>query len=479
MLGFVEGAQVRTFTQRLRDAWQSFRTTPSPPESNLQRRRRGGLTNEVSYSSPYSLYGGDPTPYNPNEIISRQGYARIDEMRRDDQIKAAINFKKYAVLAAGWTIRPPDGQSEDWEVVKFVESALNEIEGTLERTMLEILTALDYGFSLSEKVWAERDDGKLGIKKIATRYPRDLTFQSDPYGNVTGLRQNGRDLPYEKFVHYAYDYEFGNPYGNSDLTAAYRAWWSKKNAYTWMSMLLERLGIPPVIALYNPNKYIGTMEEKLRTFLSKLQSATVATIPRASKDDLELWAPELASQVATVFVPAIEMYNKDIARSLLMPGLLGMGSEDKVGSFARAKVHFDVFMLVLERLRSEFAERVMNEQVVNELVGFNFNLPADQYPYFEFLPLTEAQTNELATAWKTLVDAKAVKPQDEDERKLRELFEMPELDEQDQQARSERMQEMAPIPQPGLIDRRQPQQGQQQKPPLTQKQFEQLLDELT
>ena len=465
-----------TFTQRVQAAWASFRTGARPP------------LGEVSTANPYLLFGGAPLPYNPSELISRKGYRIIDDMRRDEQVKAAIQFKKMAVLAAGWKITPPPGKDAEWEPAQFIKQALLDIDGTFESALIEIMSALDYGFSLTEKVFKERDDGKIGIKCLATRYPRDINLQADAAGDLVQIKQGGKILapdaaPLDKFIVYSYDLEFSNYYGRSDLEAAYRAWWTKTQAYKWMAMLLERMGIPPVFALYNPNDYRGADVDKLRDVLKSLQGATVGAIPRTEKDSLELWAPELAGQVSTVFLPALELLNKDIARALLMPGLIGMTDDTKVGSFARARVHFDAFLLVLERIRQELADRIVQEQIVVPLLAYNFALDPEDYPRFEFLPITEEEADKLLASWKQAVDGKIVIPQDSDEEHIRAMMEFPEADEADQQERADRARELnppmaAPPGAGGLPGGEKPLPGDQ-PPEDEQKQMAQRLPPLT
>jgi phage gp29-like protein len=445
-----EPARTYGLRDRLSAAWRSFRERPQ--------------MGTVSFASPYDMYGGSPTPYNPSALISYRGYSVIDEMKRDDQVKAALNFKKGSVLAAGWQICVPEGKAEDWEPKEFLEQALDNVEGTFSRSLLEVMSALDYGFSLTELIWEDRD-GRIWLRKMATRRPHDITFTITRTGELEAIKQNGRFLPIEKFILYSYDYEFSNFYGHSDLEAVYRAWWTKDNAYKWMAMLLERMGIPPVFALYNQNAYVGNQITQLREVLTNLQAATVGAIPRSDKDALELWTPELAGQVSEVFIPAFEMFNKDIARALLMPGLLGMTDDQAQGSLARSRVHFDVFMLVLERLRGELQD-LINEQVIDPLLAFNYP-PMEDKPYFEFLPLTEDQVNEIAATWNTLLGGKAVAAQDDDEKHLRNLLGFPEMNPADQQVRMERNQPEMPEGQP----------GEEGKPPLTEAQFEQLIKE--
>jgi phage gp29-like protein len=398
---------------------------------------------EAAFANPYHLFGGKPfTEYNPSVLISRRGLTIIDDMRRDDQIKAAMSFKKHTVMAGGWDIVSPEG-SKDRSSEELVEKRLKEIQGGLENVILNVLTALDYGYSITERVWVDEEGAKLSALK--TRRPHEMEFVSDTFGNLTGLLQNSRELPIDKFIIYSYSSEFSNHYGCSDLEAAYRAWWTKDNAYKWMAMLLERMGIPPIFALYNTEDYKGPTLAKLQTVLKRMQAATSGTIPRGDKDSLDLWSPELAGQVSTVFIPAMDMFNRDIARAILMPGLLGATPDAAEGSFARAQVHFDVFMLVIEHIRREIQELVQ-EQIVLPIVAVEIG-PLDEMPRFEFRPLTDDVRIDLMAEWAKMVGADVVKRQAEDERHIRKQLKFPE-----REATDEEFEDKEPPPEAGGVD---------------------------
>lgn len=468
-------------------ALSTARAQPVPKAKDDEKHR--ALGGELSASDPRRLFPrGITTPYNPDVLVTKKGYQAIDEMRRDEQIKAALKFKKYAVLAAGWSVAPPEGKPDDWEPLVFVREMLSDMEGTFERTLLEIMTAVDYGFSVSEIMWEQTKDAKLKIKALKTRRPDDWEFLQDGGGNVVGLRQQNTDMPLDKFVVYSYDYEFGNPYGTPDVTAAYRAWWLKKNAYNWMAMLLERLGIPPIFALYNPNDYPQQKMVELASVMKNLQAASTGAIPRPKPESLEMWSPELAGQVSTVFIPAMEWLDQNISRALLMPGLIGMGGEasGETGSLARASVHFDVFMLVLEHLRKELAQRVVQEQVICPVLELNFGEMSEQdHPKFQFLPLTDQARTEIFTMWKDLVSASVVKPQESDEVYIRKSLDFPEINPAEQEARAkEAMDKMAAQaeieaknapPKPGEKPGEKP--GDKQYA-LTDEQFERMMEDL-
>jgi len=425
----VTGEPPRGLFERVADAYRAYRVKPRLPMG------------EVSTADPYSLYGGRGSQYNPSELISVKGYRVIDQMRKDDQVKAALAFKKQSVIAAGWHIVAPEGKPEDWEVKVEVERALYHCDGGFTRALKEVMSALDFGFSCSEKVW-EMVDARARLKKLATRKPYNLLLVPDLHGDLVEVTQNGKALPLEKLVIYSYDFEFSNHYGKSDLEAAYRAWWTKNNAYKWMAMMLERLGIPPIFALYNANAYTPDQQQKLRDILTSLQAATVGAIPRPTKDDLEMWAPELAGQVGRVFLPAMEFFNQDISRALLMPGLIGMTQDQAQGSLARSQVHFDVFMLVLEDIRSQLSELV-NEQIIDDILAFNFGeMEEDDKPRFEFMPLTDGVRLDILSQWSTMVGGKVVTPQDSDETHIRGMLKFPEADEKDVEERATRGAEL-------------------------------------
>lgn len=401
---------------------------------------------EVGYADPSRLFPGNLVVYNPDELVTRKGYTIFDQMMRDDQVKAALAFKKQSVVSTGWTVEPPsDKDADEHEPTKFLLDMLNRVENGLDEALLDVLTALDYGFSVSEYVWEERD-GKMVLAALKTRAPHFMVLETDEFGTLRGISQHlnvTKQLPLEKFLVFSHEARFGNHYGSSDLIAAYRPWWTKKNAYQWMAMLLERAGIPPILAMYNPEDYAGAQVAAINKLLRNMQGATVGSIPRPNEDSLELWAPEMAGQVSTVFIPAFEMMDKHISRALLMPGLIGMTNDETQGSLARSQVHFDVFMLVLERLRNRLA-RVVNEQIIEPALAYNFGtLDSKDKPRFTFQPISKDERQAILETWSTLVGAKVVNAQDKDEEHIRSMLEFPERDENDASSRMERESDAA------------------------------------
>lgn len=367
--------------------------------------------------------------YNPSQLVGRQGLAIFDQMMIDDQIKAALNFKQDAALASGWEVVSPEGEDDSWPVAEFVRRQLEGMNPSLNRVLRDILSAMRYGYSISEKVYevvpTGSDAGYVGVKSIKTKRPHSLRFELDDFANILGIINDGQAgiFPAEKFIVYTYGDSLQQPYGQSDLESAYRPWVLTNNTYKWMGQYLERMGVPAWVALFNPKAFqsTGALEE-VKRLLTGMQAATAGAIPRVSKDDLELWSPPQTGNVQVLFVPALEHLKKDAARALLMPGFLGI-TPDNMGSYARARVTFDVFLLHLATVQLQLAG-LIQQQLVRQLVDFNFET-GGAYPIFRFLPLTEDNVQQIASTWASLVDRDIVNTEPDDEDYLRTLLGFP------------------------------------------------------
>ncbi len=382
---------------------------------------------------------------NPDKLVGRKGLKVYDKMRNDDQVKVVQTLKKNAVLSAGWSVEPASEEDFDVEVAEFVETSFDEMDGTLDNDILEIMTAHDYGYSVTEKIFKVLDDsskhpGKIGWHALKTRRPHFFQFRQDEFGNVldNGIVQFGflggeKDLPLGKFILYSYNSEFGNPYGKSDLRAAHRTWWMKQNFQSWWAMYMERFAQPVTRGTFGPN-ISKEHQNQLKTLLSRLRTQTSIVVPEGVVVDFL----ENKKKGSASYIESIDALDLAIARALLMPSLIGMTPDDKTGSFSRAKKNFDVFMIVLERVRHEI-EELMLEQVIKEIVDFNFIV--EEYPKFRFLPLTEENRQQIADTWLRAVQMGAVVNRPEDENQLRALIGFEEIDEESIRQRAEAVEE--------------------------------------
>ena len=196
-----------------------------------------------------SSFYGRLQRYNPDELVGKKGLAIYRKMAVDEQIKAAIYTKIFAVLSSGWEIQAPEIPEEEKEagdeLVEFVKWNFEEMEGHFDSKLQEMLTALIYGYAVGEKVFYLIDfgkfAGKIGQKDIKFRRPESIDFEADEYGNLleNGVVQTGKMLPRDKFLIYSYRKQFSNYYGQSDLREAYRCFSSDTEILTiegWKSI---------------------------------------------------------------------------------------------------------------------------------------------------------------------------------------------------------------------------------------------------
>ncbi len=404
-------------------------TTPKEPS-------KADLSRALAYVDPSkAIASWITTPYNPSWLVTRKGLTIFDQMKRDEQVKAALKFKIDSVLSSGWEITSPADEKEDWEVTRFVRDALAYISGGWNAVLVNVMSALAYGYSAQERIYEEKDLGEWKGKMLLTRAqslkPHYIDFLSDPYGKLIGVTQQisgsvADPMPPAKFIIFSYTSEFGNYYGTSDLESAYRPYWVKDNAYKWLAVTLERYGMAPLFALYDPNAYQGGMVEELKKVVKGIQNASFGVIPRTTAEALELWSQDLNKGSSELFLKALDRFDQHIARAILVPDLLGMSSNTgQTGSLARSQTNFDSFMQVVGQLQNDVASQVMNGQVIPQLCDLNF--PGLQsYPLFKFMPFSDGKILEIMKTWAEMVSGQVVNKIEDDETHIRKVMGFPE-----------------------------------------------------
>jgi phage gp29-like protein len=391
------------------------------------------LLREIAVADP--KYGGlhqsgfyKQIIFNPDSLIGRKGLKVYSEMRRDEQIKSALFTKKYATIASGWEIVVDKRTRQSDKLKRFVEFCFGEMSGTVETFLVDVLTALDYGFSVTEPTYRLIEfgefSGQYGFKALKVRHPEQIEFETDQFGNLTefGILQGQKRLPANRFAIFSYRPEFSNFYGTSDLRECYRAWFVKNSIIKFMAMSLERYGQP--IAVASTQTTLSDSEKTiLLTMLKNLQSRSALVIPETIKLDFATPSP----RVAEAFVPALSLLDSWIAMSILVPALIGAGGgADKVGSLARSATEFDTFLLVVEQLRNELVEFV-NDRIVKVLLDLNYPITDGVYPKFKFRELTHERKIELIKLYNETLNATTLTKTREDEAFMRSLAGLPEL----------------------------------------------------
>lgn len=242
---------------------------------------------------------------NPSSVSVETFKRMVDT---DDTIGSGVDF-----LTTCLSARLGDYQHPSQEITEFVNKALDQVEQGWHNAIKEMLSATWSGFSITEKMWGNTEDGFVP-KKLVTLPPSTILFEVNRIGEIVddGVLQFQRnynpamlgmgslylfgfvgptfaglggsnsfrpdsyakfgDLPYPirtgntfsylsiripklKVIHYGFDAQgkFNNPYGRSLLRRAYD-WWVMKKAFMQMlAVALDRKGTPLTVVYADPN----------------------------------------------------------------------------------------------------------------------------------------------------------------------------------------------------------------------------------
>lgn len=362
-------------------------------------------------------------PFNPDDLYQKAGdHSIYEEMLNDDQVSVALQLKKDLVIGAGFDIVEQDDNQD--EIVDDLNRALfNDVCPSFQELLEEILSAYEFGFSLSEKIFKTRDDGSLTLNTIKTRHPDTWLIHTDPHGNIEKFEQHGLitsvDIDPKSMIHYVNNRKFQNAFGKSDLRAAYQAYFTKRHIIRFYSIYLEKAASPTPIAKFDKNIPDSTVT-KIFNIIKRFQARTAMTIPK----DVDIEFLECKSN-GEAFIKGINLFNMFIGRALTVPDLIGFqGSDTAGGSQSLSKEQMKIFINHIKRRRS-ILEETVNRHIINPIVKFNFG-DVQSPPIFQLRPISDDEAIEFAKTFLTAVTAKAYKPNEEEINHFRSLIKFPE-----------------------------------------------------
>jgi hypothetical protein len=336
--------------------------------------------------------------------------------REDAQVKAGLLALRLPILAKGYVVKDPivtDGwdykDSKTEEQVKFLNYVFKNMKHSFDETLDQMLSAVPFGFSVTEPVYEKIKEGKfkgkIGLKKAKVLNPTTVKFKMNDYGDIIEVVQEIGDkkikIPIEKIIHFTHDAEFGNPYGSSALHAVHKHWYIKDQMYKFANMAYERNGSPLLVGTVKNKNEVGKMRRILDSILSRTGVAISGT------DDIKV----LDTTKTMDFVNYVNHHNTMILRGLMIPSLM-LGNEGSgSGSYALGQSHFDLFLFRLQSIQRDL-EKVINEKIIKRLIDINFG-KQDVYPELQFKPLMDKDRDQLSDIFFKLVNAQIIEPTEE------------------------------------------------------------------
>ncbi len=394
-------------------------------KSNLVVNLYSGVAEKtVARSSQYAP--SQVLPWNPDDLYQKTGdYSIYEAMINDDQVNVSMQLKKDLILGSGFDVMSEEDDQTD--MAKEIEAALKEnTETPFEDQLEQMISAYDYGFSASEKVWKKTEDGKLTLKYLRTRNPATWMIFTDEHGRVTRYEQWGQTnlikLDTNSILHYVNKPAWQNPYGTSDLRACHDAWFVKRQLIRFYAIFLEKAASPTPIGRYPK----GTTQIDIDTVfntIKRLQTKTALLIPK----DFEMEFLESKSK-GEAYEKGINLFNMFIGRAILIPDLLGFqGSETSGGSFSLGKSQMEVFYKHIGRRRRTL-EGIVNNEIIRPMVLFNHGR-LDNYPKFKLRPISQEEALNASKIWVEATKARIYKPTIEEINHFRSIVNYPESEE--------------------------------------------------
>jgi hypothetical protein len=350
------------------------------------------------------------------ELRGKKAIRKYREMRDNDSTIGAVMYATEQVLRdVDIKVMPANDTPAAKREAEFVESIFKDMDHTLDDHISEALSSLTFGFAWFEVVYKRRNgpnnrsdksrsrynDGRIGVRKIASRAPWTISkFDVDQKtGDVLGIHQEGSGygntnyIPSRKSLYYRTTSINNDPAGRSILRNAYTSYEYLNNLQNIEAIAVERelAGIPVARipaeylspdATAGQTGFVANLQQILRDVKFNEQGYIVLpsdTYPDkdGSPTNQRLVDVELMSSNGTRNIdidPIVRRYQHDIARSVLSEFLMLGGGN--TGSYALSKSKTDLFLRALESYIQAIVD-VLNKQLVErlwELNGLNYDL---------------------------------------------------------------------------------------------------------
>lgn len=226
------------------------------------------------------------------ELTGWKGVSIYKEMGSNDPTIAAMLFTiRTLIRRVPWRVKPASQQPVDKEAADFLESVMNDMSTSWIDTIDEILSMLQYGYSVHEIIYKRRcgdgfdpsmrskySDGRIGWRKLPIRSQDTIyRWQFDDHGGIQGVEQLAPPhyyhvtIPVEKMLLFRTTVEKNNPEGRSILRGAYRPWYIKKNLENIEAIGIERdlAGLP--VAMVPPEILSSNASPQQKAVLSGIK----------------------------------------------------------------------------------------------------------------------------------------------------------------------------------------------------------------
>ncbi len=380
----------------------------------------------------------------------------IDRMiETDDTISSALEFKKLMATSSIGSYHHDNSKIKD-----FVNDALLKLKGPTWRESIEAqFSHVDFGFSVTEKVWGLNDKMQKIPVKLATYHPSTICFEMDQSGIADdGILQFTNDfsqssnpnyiysavrngwkindpfstpidrllpkrvpfitntgvvrIPKSKVIHHINKAgrSFGSPYGKTSVRTAHLLWQMKNFFIKQMGIGAKKASTGTIWGQapasghnvsyldQDGNRTQKSAREAMIEMLKNFETSD-SLVTGSSKEGYGLQVLQNAVQLGS-FSDVINAIDVWIFRCFLIPSLVM--TDGSAGSRALGEKHFDIVNQIADADANVFKQTLINE-LIEEMVVANFG-PQDDYGKFLDREKTSDELEKAANLYTMLVD---------------------------------------------------------------------------
>lgn len=438
----------------------------------------------------------DPQPRKPVDTFTRvqaRNWSKLDQflgyienpdwlgvkdykrmLRTDETVKAGVDLITLIAVAKLGPFEHPKTR-----IQKFIREQLEQVKGGWPKAFRQILTGVPFGWSDTEIV-LKNTPAHWELHKLITMDPETVVLKLDlegglDHGEVQNVIQNygcgtGVEAVLErrKFIHYAHQETFQEPYGNPRLQPAWKNWHLKDVVLQCYGQGLERYAGPimaimtndihsPIDPTYIPAASTVTMPGGMQV----TTAAPAAPVDRGQfllqaieglrggggiilrkGEDIKVF--ELATGIGKDYEGALNHLDRRVLRALLLPSL-ALDTTDS-GNLALVEQHWSIFLESMAAILVE-VEKVLIDDLIFWLIYWNFG-PQETYGCFKRLDMRPEDLEILCRSFFALTNAGYMSPALEaDLDMVREKAGLENVAPEDLEAATKRRQETLAPPQ--------------------------------
>jgi len=347
----------------------------------------------------------------------------IYEMRTDPFIKIGLSIVKHPLQRVDWTItalNPHEKLPDD--IKQLIEDNLRAIWN---KFMANMLTGIDFGYSLFEKVYKKKN-GYLIYDRLVPLRPDDVELYSNALtGELSRIKQFPLVLPAhakqelkkaaeegipilgEKLFMYSHKKEFNDIRGESRLVGVYPFWLMSHDMYKSTNTFYHRFS-NPLIEAWCPSgetevgkvdgeaKMMDNMEYLLRA-LENLHDHTELVHESGEEWGMKLHEPK---EGKAEFLDYLEHLNIMKLIALFVPELAVMIG--RRGSLALGKEQVELFLDNEEAILKEIGGQV-DEGLINPLIDLNYG-PNAPRAHWSYQPISKQMREYLAKIFQIVTE---------------------------------------------------------------------------